>query len=244
MSFPAVEATGLRVLRGGREVLPGIDVAIPGGTVTGLLGPSGCGKTTLLRSIVGVQLVAAGSVTVLGEPAGSPALRRRVGYSTQSPALYADLSVVQNLRYFAAVLRAPAGDPDRVLEEVDLGPERDQLVSRLSGGQLSRASLAVALLGTPELLVLDEPTVGLDPVLREALWALFHRLAAERGVTLLVSSHVMDEAARCQRLLLMRDGRILADDTPEGLRRHTGTDDLEQAFLRLIRARDDLRAVS
>jgi ABC-2 type transport system ATP-binding protein len=245
MSYPAVAVVvdGLRVVRGGREVLAGVGFSIPRGTVTGLIGPSGCGKTTLLRSIVGVQVVAEGSVTVLGLPAGSPPLRRRIGYSTQSPALYGDLTVAQNLRYFAAVLRAPSGDPDRVLDEVDLAGQRDQLVSRLSGGQLSRASLAVALLGTPELLVLDEPTVGLDPVLREELWALFHRLRA-RGVTLMVSSHVMDEAARCERLMLMRDGRILADDTPDALRRRTGTDDLEQAFLRLIRSRDEMRVVS
>jgi ABC-2 type transport system ATP-binding protein len=244
MSYPAVEVEGLRVVRGGREVIPGLDVSIPRGTVTGLLGPSGCGKTTLLRAIVGVQVVAGGRVTVLGLPAGSPQLRTRIGYSTQAPALYADLTVAQNLRYFAAVLRAPAGDPQRAVGEVGLTGERDQLVSRLSGGQLSRASLAVALLGTPELLVLDEPTVGLDPVLREELWSLFHRLGESRGVTLLVSSHVMDEAARCQRLILMREGRILADDTPEGLRGRTGTDDLEQAFLRLVRAGAEMRVVS
>jgi ABC-2 type transport system ATP-binding protein len=243
MSYPtvaAVEVAGLRVVRGGREVLPGLDVRIPRGTVTGLIGPSGCGKTTLLRAIVGVQIVAGGSVTVLGLPAGHPQLRTLVGYSTQAPALYADLSVAQNLRYFAAVLGAPPADPQRAVDEVGLAAQRDQLVSRLSGGQLSRASLAVALLGTPELLVLDEPTVGLDPVLREELWSLFHRLSADRGVTLLVSSHVMDEAARCQRLLLMREGRILADDAPEALLHRTGAADLEQAFLRLVRAGDEM----
>jgi ABC-2 type transport system ATP-binding protein len=243
-AVPAVEIAGLRVVRGGREVLPGLDVSIPRGTVTGLIGPSGCGKTTLLRAIVGVQIVAGGSVTVLGLPAGDPQLRTRLGYSTQAPALYADLSVAQNLRYFAAVLGAPSGDPQRVIDEVGLAAQRDQLVSRLSGGQLSRASLAVALLGTPELLFLDEPTVGLDPVLREELWSLFHRLGEDRGVTLLVSSHVMDEAARCQRLLLMREGRILADDTPEALLRRTGAGDLERAFLRLVRTADEMRVVS
>ena len=244
MSFsPAISITGLHVVRGGREVIPGLDVGVARGTVTGLVGPSGCGKSTLLRSIVGVQEVAGGSVSVLGLPAGSPALRSRIGYSTQSPALYADLSVLQNLRYFARILRAPAGDPERVIEEVSLAPERDQLVSRLSGGQLSRANLAVALLGTPELLVLDEPTVGLDPLLREELWGIFHRLRDERGTTLLVSSHVMDEASRCERLLLMREGRILADDSPEALLQRTGTSDLERAFLRLVREQT-VRAVS
>ncbi len=239
LSPAAVETEGLRVVRGGREVLPGLSISVPRGTVTGLLGPSGCGKTTLLRAVVGVQLIAGGTVTVLGLPAGSPPLRRRIGYATQAPALYSDLTVVQNLRYFAAVLRAPDGDPARVIGEVGLAGERDHLVSRLSGGQLSRASLAVALLGSPELLVLDEPTVGLDPVLREELWALFHRLRDRRGVTILISSHVMDEAARCQRLLLMREGRILAENTPEALLRRTGAADLEHAFLRLVRGGAD-----
>jgi ABC-2 type transport system ATP-binding protein len=233
----AVVVENLRVRRGTRPVLHDLDFAVPRGSVTGLLGPSGCGKTTLMRAVVGVQVVEAGTVTVLGHPAGSPRLRDRIGYATQNPSVYADLTVSEALRYFAAILRAPSGDVARVIDEVGLGTHADQLVGQLSGGQRSRASLAVALLGKPQLLVLDEPTVGLDPVLREDLWALFHRLAA-RGVTLLVSSHVMDEAARCQRLLLMRDGRILADDTPDALRTATGTDDLEQAFLSLVRRQE------
>lgn len=223
----------LRVVRGGREVLHGITCDVPRGSVVGLLGPSGCGKTTLMRALVGVQIVASGTVTVLGEPAGSPGLRRRVGYATQTPAVYADLTVAENLRYFAAVLGAPRGDVDRVVHEVGLGDNRDQVTATLSGGQLSRANLAVALLGTPEVLVLDEPTVGLDPVLRQELWELFRGLAAQ-GRTLVVSSHVMDEAGRTDRLLLMREGQILADGTPDGLRSRTGTPDLEQAFLHLI----------
>jgi ABC-2 type transport system ATP-binding protein len=187
-----------------------------------------------MRAIVGVQIVEGGSVTVLGQAAGSPPLRSRIGYATQSPSIYADLTVAENLQYFASILRAPASDVRRVIAEVDLVKNADQLVSDLSGGERSRANLSVALLGSPELLVLDEPTVGLDPVLRDDLWSLFHRLAAS-GVTLLVSSHVMDEAARCERLLLMREGRLLADDTPDGLRGSTATTDLEQAFLRLVR---------
>jgi ABC-2 type transport system ATP-binding protein len=218
-------------------VLRGLDLAVPRGSVTGVLGPSGCGKTTFLRAVVGVQAAVSGTVTVLGRPAGARALRRRIGYATQSPAVYADMTVTECLRYFAAVLRAPRSDVRRVIGEVGLETEADSLVAQLSGGQRSRASLAVALLGSPELLVLDEPTVGLDPVLRDDLWSLFHRIAAH-GVTLLVSSHVMDEAARCQRLVLMREGRLLADDTPEALRRATGTDDLDQAFLRLVRAEE------
>jgi len=238
-NYSAIVVEGLRVRRGGREVLRSVSFAVPQGQVTGLLGPSGCGKTTLMRAIVGVQIVEGGTVTVLGEPAGSPPLRNRIGYATQSPSIYADLTVAENLRYFAAILKAPASDVLRVIGEVDLVRHADKLVSQLSGGQRSRANLAVALLGTPELLVLDEPTVGLDPVLRDDLWALFHRLA-DRGVTLLVSSHVMDEAARCQRLLLMREGEVLADDTPDGLRHATGTPDLEQAFLRLVREHEVL----
>ncbi|RGA01793.1 ABC transporter ATP-binding protein [Microbispora triticiradicis] len=236
LSAPAVAVRGLRVSRGGAEVLHGLTFEVPRGQVTGLLGPSGCGKTTLMRAVVGVQVVSGGEVTVLGEPAGSAGLRRRIGYSTQSPAVYRDLTVLENLRYFAAVLGAPKDDPERVLAEVGLADAAHQLGATLSGGQLNRAGLAVAMLGRPELLVLDEPTVGLDPVLRQELWALFHRLA-ERGATLLVSSHVMDEAARCERLVVLRQGEILADDTPDGLRGRTRTSDLEEAFLRLIAER-------
>jgi ABC-2 type transport system ATP-binding protein len=236
MSY-AVESAGLRVVRGGREVVSDLTFQIPRGSVVGLLGPSGCGKTTLMRAVVGVQIIAGGAVTVLGHPAGSRPLRRRVGYSTQNPAVYADLTVRENLRYFAAVLGAPRGDVDRVIDEVGLAGARDQSAANLSGGQLNRASLAIALLGAPELLVLDEPTVGLDPVLRNELWELFHELAAG-GTTLLVSSHVMDEAARCERLLLMREGRLLADDTPDALRARTGTQDLEDAFLRVIQRQE------
>ena len=232
-SGPAVEVRDLRVARGGREVLHGLTFDVPRGSIVGVLGPSGCGKTTLMRALVGVQIVRSGAVTVLGEPAGSPGLRRRVGYETQTPAVYADLTVAENLRYFASVLGAPRADVARVIDEVGLGRSRDQTAATLSGGQLSRANLAVALLGEPELLVLDEPTVGLDPVLRQELWELFRELA-ERGATLVVSSHVMDEAGRTDRLLLMREGDVLADGTPESLRSRTGASDLEEAFLHLI----------
>ncbi len=215
-------------------MIKGVSFTLDRGSVTGLLGPSGCGKSTLLRAIVGVQIVAGGDVTVLGLPAGHKHLRRRIGYATQNPAIYPDLRVSEALRYFAAVLGAPADDVRRVIDEVGLTSHANAMVGELSGGQLSRANLAVALLGKPELLVLDEPTVGLDPVLRDELWALFRSLAGN-GVTLLVSSHVMDEASRCDHLLLMRDGRLLATDTPEALRTRTQAEDLGQAFLRLIR---------
>ena len=229
----AVEVSALRVVRGGRLALDDVTLAVPTGSVTGLLGPSGCGKSTLMRSIVGVQRIASGTVSVLGLPAGSAPLRSRVGYLTQAPAVYSDLTVRENLHYFAAVLGAPAADVDRVIAEVSLDTHADVLVNQLSGGQESRVSLAAALLGKPEVLVLDEPTVGLDPVLRRELWELFHRLATD-GVTLLISSHVMDEAARCDRLVLMRQARILADDEPDELLRRTDRDDMEQAFLRLV----------
>ena len=231
---PAIDVAGLRVVRGGRAVLERLSLAIPAGTVTGLLGPSGSGKSTLLRAIVGVQVVEQGAVTVLGLPAGSAGLRARVAYATQAASVYDDLSVRENLAYFAAVLGVPAGDVERVLEEVWLTGEGGDVVGRLSGGQRSRVSLAVALLGAPELLVLDEPTVGLDPVLRAELWSLFHRLA-DGGKTLLVSSHVMDEATRCDELVLLRDGAVLAQATPAELLARTGAADAEEAFLRLVR---------
>jgi ABC-2 type transport system ATP-binding protein len=231
----AIEIRDLVVDRGGRRVLHGISATIPRGQVTGLLGPSGSGKTTLMRAVVGVQIVRSGTIEVLGHPAGSPALRRMVGYVTQAPSIYADLTVRENARYFASPYGLGAAEAERAIEDVGLAAASGQLVATLSAGQRSRASLACALLGRPELLVLDEPTVGQDPVLRNELWERFRALAA-RGTTLLVSSHVMDEARRCDRLLLLRDGRLLADDTPSAVRDAAGTDDLDQAFVRLVEA--------
>lgn len=231
-SDAAVTLDALRVVRGGAVVLAGLDLEIGPG-VTGLLGPSGCGKSTLLRSIVGVQRIAAGTVTVLGAAAGSPAVRDRVGYQTQSSSVYDDLTVTENLRFFARVLGRSAGAVDEAVAAVDLGSHRDSVVARLSGGQRSRVGLAVALLGKPDLLVLDEPTVGLDPVLRRDLWALFHRIA-DGGTAVLVSSHVMDEAERCDHLLLMREGRILAQGTPAAIKERAGAADIESAFLALV----------
>jgi ABC-2 type transport system ATP-binding protein len=231
----AIVVRDLVIDRGGRRVLHGIDAVVPRGAVTGLLGPSGSGKTTLMRAVVGVQVVTAGTVTVLGRPAGSPELRRRVGYLTQAPSVYADLTVRENARYFAALHGRGRADADRAVADVGLTRAATQLVGTLSGGQRSRASLACALVADPELVVLDEPTVGQDPVLRADLWAQFHAMAAA-GTTLLVSSHVMDEAARCDRLLLIREGRLIADDSPDAIRAAAGSDDLDEAFLRLIRA--------
>lgn len=233
MPETAISIRDLVVERGGREVLHGLSCQIAAGSVTGLLGPSGCGKSTLMRAVVGVQIVAGGSVEVLGAEAGSKELRSRVGYVTQAPSVYADLSIDENLRYFAAIVGA---SPERIAETtkaVGLDGEEDRLVGSLSGGQRSRVSLASALLGEPEVLVLDEPTVGLDPVLRAELWRIFHGLA-EGGTTLLVSSHVMDEAAECDELLLMREGALLRQLTPDRLRAETGESDLGKAFLAII----------
>ncbi|MFB7057229.1 ABC transporter ATP-binding protein [Streptomyces vinaceus] len=244
-SAPAVHAHGLTVRRGTgrspRTVIDSIAFDVPRGRITGLLGPSGCGKSTLMRAIVGTQAHVTGTLDVLGRPAGHPELRSRIGYVTQAPSVYDDLTVRQNLDYFAAVLRPGRAAADRrrdavtrAIADVDLTSRAGALAGNLSGGQRSRVSLAVALLGTPELLVLDEPTVGLDPVLRRDLWNLFHDIAATRGATILVSSHVMDEAERCHDLLLMREGRILAQDTPDALRSRTHSATVEEGFLRLV----------
>jgi ABC-2 type transport system ATP-binding protein len=229
----AIRIEHLHVVRGGKPVLPDISLEVETGSVTGLLGPSGSGKTTLLRAIVGVQLVAGGRVDVLGEAAGTALLRSRVAYVTQAPSVYGDLTLRENLAYFASVLGAPFARIDHAVRTVGLAGFEQRIVRTLSGGELSRASLATALLGEPELLVLDEPTVGLDPVLRRDLWHTFRELAAQ-GTTLLVSSHVMDEADRCDRLLLLREGRLLADETPASLRARTGCERLDEAFLALV----------
>jgi ABC-2 type transport system ATP-binding protein len=229
----AVEVRDLGVARGGRGVLENLTFTIGSGGVTGLLGPSGCGKSTLMRSLVGVQQTASGSVRVFGDEAGSKALRHRIGYLTQAPSVYDDLTVTENLRFFAKVLGVGHEDVERSIDSVDLRSHADQVVGRLSGGQRSRASLAVALLGHPDLLVLDEPTVGLDPVLRRDLWGLFHEIA-DSGAAVFVSSHVMDEAERCDRLLLMREGRIIADGTPAEIREKSGSKDIEAAFLAIV----------
>lgn len=233
MTGNAIEARGLTIRRGRRTVIDGLDLTLRRGAIVGLLGPSGSGKTTLMRAIVGVQIVSGGTISVLGEPAGSAPLRRRVGYMTQMASIYDDLSVRANLAYFARVQGVPRSDVDGVIKRTDLGGQADQLARTLSGGQANRVSLAAAMLGSPEVLVLDEPTVGLDPVLRAELWGIFRQLADD-GTTLLVSSHVMDEATRCDRLLLMREGAVIADITPDELLTTTGATSAEDAFLRLI----------
>ncbi len=226
----AIDVKHLRVERGGNLVIPQLEFTIPSGSVTGLLGPSGCGKTKLIRCIAGIQIIVRGQVTVLGEPAGTAVNRARVAYVTQSSSVYPDLTVRQNLDYFAALCGSSDADVDRALEAVGLSSRGGSLTGDMSGGERTRVSLAAALLADPDVYLLDEPTVGLDPVLRRDLWNLFRELAAE-GRTLLVSSHVMDEAGRCDRVLLMRDGELIADATPDELRSMAGSHDLEQAFL-------------
>jgi ABC-2 type transport system ATP-binding protein len=231
---PVIVIDHLRVIRGKRPAIHDLSVQIARGTITGLLGPSGCGKTTLMRSIVGTQILTAGSVTVLGHPAGSAPLRRRIGYMPQEATIYNDLRIVDNVRYFASLYGMDASAADEAVEAVGLTNHRTALCGNLSGGQRTRASLACALVANPDLLVLDEPTVGLDPVLRVDLWQQFHQLA-RRGTTLIVSSHVMDEADHCGDLLLMREGHLLAHSTPRKLREDTGCQSLEEAFLSVIR---------
>jgi ABC-2 type transport system ATP-binding protein len=238
---PVIRARDLVVRRSGHTILDCLTFGIAGGQVTGLLGPSGCGKTTLLRTLVGVQRIAAGEVSVLGMPAGHPVLRARIGYATQDPAVYSDLTLIENLRYFGTVLglhgKRLADATARTIADLGLTGLEGRVAGTFSGGQLARVGLAVALLGSPDVLVLDEPTVGLDPVLRHDLWQMFHRLA-DAGATLLVSSHVMDEAARCDHLLFMREGRFLAEATPRQILVRTGASDLEEAFLRLATRRE------
>jgi ABC-2 type transport system ATP-binding protein len=233
----AIEVEHLVIARGKRRVLHDFTCSVPSGSVTGLLGPSGSGKTTLMRAVVGVQKIVSGSVTVLGHPAGSKPLRDKVGYLTQAPSVYADLTVKENARYFASLYGLGAAEADTAVSDVGLSEAKDQLVGTLSGGQRARASLACAIVSKPQLLVLDEPTVGQDPVLRNELWQQFHALA-KAGSTLLVSSHVMDEASRCDRLLLIREGLLIADESPAAVRERAGTDDLDEAFLRLVQAQE------
>jgi ABC-2 type transport system ATP-binding protein len=229
----AVSLQSVSVVRGGKTVLDDVNISVPTGQVVGIIGPSGCGKSTMMRAIVGVQARVSGTIEVLGEPAGVASRHGAVGYLTQDPSVYGELSVRENLVYFGRLLGASTQQIDQILDSVRLVDYQHQRVVDLSGGQRARVSLAIALLNEPPLLVLDEPTVGLDPVLRHELWAQFADLAAG-GSTLLVSSHVMDEANRCDRLILLRDGNVLAEGSPADLLERTGTTTVEQAFLSLV----------
>ena len=230
------EVTNLRVVRNGNEILKSISFRAAPGELIGLLGPSGSGKSTLMRSLLGVQAITGGSARVMESVAGSPSLRGRLGYMAQSSAVYLDLTVEENIRYFAGVLVQPPSEVARVMDVVALTSFSRRLVSSLSGGERARVSLGVALLGSPPVLILDEPTVGLDPILRRDLWRTFDSLA-KSGVTVIVSSHVMDEAARCARLLLLREGTLLFDGTPASLLAASEATGYDQAFERLIEGR-------
>jgi ABC-2 type transport system ATP-binding protein len=229
----AIKINKLDVTIDGQKILKGVSAEIPERNITGILGPSGAGKTTLMRVIVGLQKAHGGQVEVFGLPAGSGRLRREIGYMTQAVSVYPDLTLAENLRFFSAMTNAPKNRVNEVLDEVDLRAQAKQLVGTLSGGQMSRSSLAIALLAKPKLLVLDEPTVGLDPVLRKRLWQLFHELK-EQGTTILVTSHVMDEASHCDELLLLRGGKLLAYGGPDELMARSHTNSVEESFVSLV----------
>jgi ABC-2 type transport system ATP-binding protein len=219
---------------GSLRALDGVSLRVQAGEVYGLLGPNGSGKTTLIRMLVGLVQPDSGTVHVLGQRMPSLGVLGRIGYMTQAAALYPDLSVEENLRFFAAI-SGSHGDIDDALEFVDLTSRRKSVVAQLSGGMRTRASLACALVHRPQLLLLDEPTVGVDPQLRKQLWDRFGQMAAG-GTAIVVSSHVMDEAERCQRLGLILFGRLLAEGSVGDLKRLAGVDRLEDAFLKLAEA--------
>jgi len=233
-----VELEGVRLSLGGRQVLGGLDLEIGQGDSLGLIGPNGAGKTTLYRLLLGLGKATSGHVRVFGHRMPDRRVLGRVGYMAQSESLYADLSVVENLRFFAQIHGLRAGAARRRIDEllrlVDLQDRRADRVESLSGGMRRRASLAVAILHEPALLLLDEPTVGVDPELRVSLWDEFMRLN-RAGVTILVSTHHLDEANRCGRLALLKEGRLLACQAPAELMRGTGSETVEEAFLKLAR---------
>ncbi len=229
----SIQASAVSIEKDHTSILSDLNFTVKAGSLTGLIGPSGSGKTTLMRAIAGVQVVSEGKLIVLGQSAGVKQLRRKVGYMAQTPAIYGDLTVRQNIRYFAKLLDVDVHQVDSRIAAVDLQQQQNQLVEKLSGGQKTRVSIAIALLGNPEILVLDEPTVGLDPVLRRDLWRLFAKLAAQ-GKTLIISSHVMEEAERCTDVLLLRDGKLLWSDSRQSLLEATHTHSVEVAFLQMI----------
>jgi ABC-2 type transport system ATP-binding protein len=229
----AVEIESLVVIKGGNPILENVNFRLEVGKIHGLLGPSGSGKTTLMRSILGVQQFKSGEVLVLGHQAGAKELRSLIGYSTQSASIYGDLTVAENLRFFSHLHSTNELPDTEILKLVDLSDKSHRLASSLSGGEKARLALATTLVGTPSLIVLDEPTVGLDPLLRIQIWNLFRTLA-QMGKTLLISSHIMDEAANCDNLVLMREGKILATGSPESLLQSSKSQDLEEAFIHFV----------
>jgi ABC-2 type transport system ATP-binding protein len=227
----AVDVDNVSKSFGAVKAADGVTLRIRRGEIYGLLGPNGAGKTTLIRMIVGIVAVDTGTVTVLGQRMPNVGVLRHIGYMTQAAALYPGLSVEENVRFFAAINGAEEGVRD-ALQLVELYERRGSVVSTLSGGMRQRCSLACALVHKPRLLLLDEPTVGVDPQLRVQFWESFRRMA-EAGTTIIVSSHVMDEAERCQRLGLIQYGRLLAEGSPDEVRAMAGAQNLEEAFLTL-----------
>jgi ABC-2 type transport system ATP-binding protein len=236
----AIETAGLSKRFGPIEALRNVTLRVPAGQTYGLLGPNGSGKTTLIRLVAGLLQPTAGSLVVLGENMPSRRILTDIGYMPQTAALYLELTARENLLFFARIYGAADRDRvDEVLELVGLSERANSPVYTLSGGLRQRTSLACALVHRPRLLLLDEPTVGVDPPLRVAFWQYFHRLNQD-GVTIVVSSHVMDEAERCDRLVLLRDGLILAEGTAAELREQAGTPTLEDAFLRYAETKGEL----
>ncbi len=227
----AVDVENVSKSFGGVKALDGVTLRVKQGEIYGLLGPNGAGKTTLIRAIVGLIAPSGGTVTVLGKRIPNVDVLRQIGYMTQQAALYPGLSVEENVLFFAAINGAEGGVDD-ALKLVELDQRRKSVVATLSGGMRQRCSLACALVHKPQLLLLDEPTVGVDPQLRVQFWQEFRRMAAA-GTTIIVSSHVMDEAERCQRLGLVQYGKLLAEGSPDEVRAQAGTPNLEEAFLRL-----------
>ena len=227
-----VETSGIRKHFGPVRAVDGVDMAVRTGEIYGLLGPNGSGKTTLIRLLVGLLRPSSGSARVLGRAVPDKAILAQVGYMPQANALYEDLTVRENIAFFGEMCGGVSRRRvDELIALVDLSDRADSLVRTLSGGMRQRTSLACALVHKPRLLLLDEPTVGVDPQLRVAFWDYFRQLARD-GATLIVSSHVMDEAERCDRLGFMRQGRLLAEGTARDLREKAGADTLEEAFIR------------
>lgn len=233
----AVVTEGVAKSFGPVQAVRGVTLRVGAGLTYGLLGPSGCGKTTLIRLILGTLRPSRGSISVWGHPVPSRAVLSETGYMPQDTGLYTELSARENVAFFARLYgRRGQGDVEQVLDLMELSDRADSPVNTLSGGMQRRVSLACALVHQPRLLLLDEPTVGVDPRLRAAFWSHFHALN-EAGTTIIVSSHVMDEAARCHRLVLMRDGLLLSEGTPDELQRAVGARSLEEAFLIYAEAR-------
>ena len=235
---PAVDIKNLSIALGGHvQALKHINLEIPEGKITGFIGPSGAGKTTLIKSIVGRLEAPRGSIRIFGHVAGSPELRKVITYMTQELSVYSDLTVRENIVYFSRMAgqsrKEAVATVKELLRVVDMSDKENALVNNLSGGQKQRVSLAIALIGSPRVMVLDEPTVGLDPLLRDRLWQLFNAIAS-KGTTLIISSHSMDEARRCEDLALIREGKIIAHSSPTELLSKTGTSTIEKAFLKLV----------